>query len=109
MRIVESLLRAPTWNKQDHLGAIKHETMVKDFLSARDDLGSTALHYAFYKHNFDLVDFVHSFLETANPTSTILPSFESLMCHCKDAAGQSAFSTLFWQIGRIKYSKGASF
>lgn len=105
MRILESLLNHQGVNKQDHLGQIKHETMLKDFLQAKDEFGSTALHYAFYMHNFAFVDFIHTFLES-NQASTILPTFEYLMCSCKDANNQSAYAIAYWQIGRLTYSKG---
>jgi ankyrin repeat protein len=106
MRILETLFLNQVVNKQDHIGTIKHETMLKDFLLLKDDFGSTALHYAFYRHNFEFIDFIYSFLE-ANPASTILPQFEFLMCGCKDSSSQSAYSLFFWQIGRISYSKEA--
>lgn len=105
IHILESLFVSQTVNKQDHLGQIKHDTIIKDFLEARDDYGATALHYAFYKQNFTLIDFVFSFLEKTQ-TSAILPNFEHLMSGCKDSNGQSAYSLVYWQIGRIIYSNG---
>ena len=107
MRILESLFETPTLNKPDHVFNVKYEAMLKEFLESRDELGSTALHYAFYNHNFTLIDFIHAFLETKQ-ASTILPAFEDLMCKVKDSSGQSAYAITFWQVGRIAYSKSMS-
>ena len=105
MGIVESLFSKPVWSKQDHVAQIKYETLIKEFVQARDEFGSTALHYAFYKHNFELIEFIHNYLDS-NQTSTILPSFEHQICVSKDGSGQTAFSLVYWQVGRITYSKG---
>ena len=66
-----------------------------NFLSVKDALGSSALHYACCMHNFDVVDFILDSLDTPSLTSPL------------DASQQSPYALLFWRIGRFVYSKEA--
>ena len=82
----------------------KFTELLNSFLLHKDQYGSNALHYACCMHNFDLVDFVFGFLSSDNKSS-LLPTPESLLKQHKDAAQQTAYSLLFWQLGRVVYSK----
>ena len=62
----------------------------RDFVIKRDDLGASSIHYACARLNFDFIDFMHQL-------------FPDLLKQ-KDASQQTAFSLLFWQIGRVTYS-----
>jgi ankyrin repeat protein len=75
--------------------------LISDYLLIRDALGSNAIHYACLNHNFDLLDFVFTYVAKNNQ----LVSADALLKRHKDAAQQTAYALLFWQLGRIVYTK----
>lgn len=79
---------------------IKDEQRMKEYFKSEDSLGSTALHYACFMHNFDLIDFIFEFLE--KNFLNLKP--ELLLSKYLDKNKQSAYSILFWQIGRVNYT-----
>lgn len=64
-------------------------------VKSQDKHGSTAFHYACHMHNFAFIDFM---LENFKNNGIDL-------FICKDSINQSAYGLLFWQVGRIVYSK----
>ena len=75
------------------------QKLVDEFVLKQDKLGSTPLHYACHMHNFDFVDFVLSL-----PGGGGSVSGEKLLTS-KDAAYQTAYALLFWQVGRVAYTQ----
>lgn len=73
--------------------------LLSDFLIAKDSLGSTALHYACFMHNFEIIEFILSYSSSSKHTP------EYLLTTAQDASQQTAYSLLFWQIGRVTFSK----
>jgi len=90
-QILEMLLTAET-NTDQYL--------IDQFVIRKDDFGSTAMHYACHVHNFDFIDFVLNYF-----SSNVSLKPESLLAAQKDSAQQTPYSLLFWQIGRITYTK----
>ncbi|RNA01264.1 poly(ADP-ribose) polymerase pme-5-like [Brachionus plicatilis] len=70
------------------------------YLTEKDDFGSTAIHYACFMLNFHLIDYIFNFLAT-RPN---LPQPFFLLADLPDKHKQSAYSLLFWHIGRIPYT-----
>ena len=64
-------------------------------VKSQDKHGSTAIHYACHMHNFAFIDFM---LENFSNNGIELLT-------CKDSINQSAYGLLFWQVGRVAYSK----
>jgi len=65
-----------------------------DFLFIKDSYNCTAIHYACYKHNFLIIDYLlKSYNENAQQ---LLMSVDGLE--------QTAFSLLFWSIGHISFN-----
>ncbi len=80
----------------------KYGESLNEYLLLKDSLGSNAIHYACYNHNFDMIDFIFAYLSNGNGQ---LVSIESLLKSHKDATQQTAYSLLFWQLGRVNYPK----
>jgi ankyrin repeat protein len=78
--------------------------LLNEYLLLKDSFGSNALHYACYNHNFDMIDFLFGYLGNG---SSQLVTAESLLKNYKDSAQQTAYSLLFWQLGRVDFSKEA--
>ena len=76
----------------------RHQSL-PDFsvLKTLDKYGTSPVHYACHLHNFAFVDFA---LEQFKANSLELLTF-------KDTLGHSAYSLLFWQIGRVSYGAEA--
>jgi ankyrin repeat protein/predicted DNA-binding WGR domain protein len=72
--------------------------LIDEFITKKDDLGSTAMHYACHMHSFDFIDFILNHLNPSNRSEAVLASY-------KDSFGQTPYSLLFWQIGRVTYNK----
>lgn len=70
------------------------------YLTEKDDLGSTAFHYACFMLNFDLIDHLFEFLST-KPN---LPQPSFLLVDLVDKHKQSAYSLFYWHIGRLNYT-----
>ena len=70
------------------------------YLTEKDDLGSTAFHYACFMLNFELIDHLIDFLATRPH----LPQVSFLLGDLVDKHKQSAYSLFYWHIGRFNYT-----
>ena len=93
-------LKSASINQKNELILIKilnkllSNATTSSFYSAKDSFNCSAMHYACYKHNFLIIDhFFKSILEIAKQ-----------LLIAKDGLEQTAFSLLFWSIGRVTFT-----
>lgn len=81
---------------------VKYKRLLVAFLTKPDQLGSQAIHYACFMHNFLFIDFLFDYL-SSYPLESM--SCTDLLVNHKDAFNQTAYALFFWQLGRSVYSK----
>ncbi|CAF0785252.1 unnamed protein product [Brachionus calyciflorus] len=74
---------------------------ISSYLLFKDELGSTAIHYACFGLNFNFIDYLFSFLNS----NLSLPHPSFLLGDLQDKHQQAPYSLFFWHLGRLIYTQ----